>query len=278
MALSNPALERAHHQPHRRSMDFQPRRRDPADRAASRPTPASSTSGAASKRDNKQVLAALIRDRTGVSVDPQSLFDIQVKRLHEYKRQHLNVLYVITLYNRLTRTPEARIAPRTVIFGGKAAPGYRMAKLIIKLINSVAAVVNARRRACRSRLKVVFLPDFNVKTRPARLSGGRPVRTDLHGRQGGLGHGQHEVRDERGADDRHARRRQRRDSRRGRRRELLPLRPHGRRGDRAQGARLPAGAITTNRTPSCARPSTSSTAASSPTAIASCSGRWSNRC
>jgi starch phosphorylase len=113
------------------------------------------------KARNKQVLAAVIRDRTGVSVDPQSMFDIQVKRLHEYKRQHLNVLYVITLYNRLTRTPDARITPRTVIFGGKAAPGYRMAKLIIKLINSVAAVVNADARMS-GRLKVVFLPDFNV--------------------------------------------------------------------------------------------------------------------
>ena len=65
-------------------------------------------------------------------VDPESLFDIQVKRLHEYKRQHLNVLYLITLYNRLTRSAGATVTPRTVIFGGKAAPGYRMAKLIIK--------------------------------------------------------------------------------------------------------------------------------------------------
>jgi starch phosphorylase len=114
------------------------------------------------KAANKQALAAVIQERTGITVDPRSLFDIQVKRLHEYKRQHLNVLYVITLYSRLRRDPGADAAPRTVIFGGKAAPGYRMAKLIIKLINSVAAVINEDPRVSE-RLKVVFLPDFNVK-------------------------------------------------------------------------------------------------------------------
>jgi starch phosphorylase len=114
------------------------------------------------KADNKQTLARFISGRTGVTVDPQSLFDIQVKRLHEYKRQHLNALYVITLYNRLKRG-EASTTPRTVIFGGKAAPGYRMAKLIIKLINSVAAVVNQDARVS-DLLKVVFIPDFNVKS------------------------------------------------------------------------------------------------------------------
>ena len=90
------------------------------------------------KADNKRALARLIKERTDIVVDPHSLFDIQVKRLHEYKRQHLNVLYLITLYNRLRRSPGDALIPRTVIFGGKAAPGYRMAKLIIKLINSVA--------------------------------------------------------------------------------------------------------------------------------------------
>jgi starch phosphorylase len=113
------------------------------------------------KAENKQALAGLIKDRTGISVDPQSLFDIQVKRLHEYKRQHLNVLYVVTLYNQLKRTPATAVTPRTVIFGGKAAPGYRMAKLIIKLINDVAATIN-RDPVVSPLLKVVFLPDFNV--------------------------------------------------------------------------------------------------------------------
>jgi starch phosphorylase len=86
---------------------------------------------------------ALIAERTGIAVDPDSLFDVQVKRIHEYKRQHLNVLHVVTLYNRHARDPQRDwVPPRTVIFGGKAAPGYRMAKLIIKLINAVADVVN----------------------------------------------------------------------------------------------------------------------------------------
>ena len=113
------------------------------------------------KAVNKRLLAGLIKERTGILVDADSLFDIQVKRLHEYKRQHLNVLYLITLYNRLVRG-EANPAPRTVIFGGKAAPGYRMAKLIIKLITSVAAVINQDSRVGGA-LKVVFVPDFNVK-------------------------------------------------------------------------------------------------------------------
>jgi starch phosphorylase len=115
------------------------------------------------KAGNKQALASFIKQRTGIVVDPQSLFDIQVKRLHEYKRQHLNALYVITLYNRLKRNPTALATPRTVIFGGKAAPGYRIAKLMIKLINSVAAVVNQDPQTSEL-LKVVFLPDFNVKS------------------------------------------------------------------------------------------------------------------
>ena len=114
------------------------------------------------KADNKQVLARFIKDRTGISVNPESLFDIQVKRLHEYKRQLLNVLHLVTLYHRHKRVPGATIAPRTVLFGGKAAPGYRMAKLIIRLINGVAGVINTDPAVSES-LRVVFLPDFNVK-------------------------------------------------------------------------------------------------------------------
>jgi len=114
------------------------------------------------KAGNKRALAGVIKERTGIVVDPQSLFDIQVKRLHEYKRQHLNVLYLVTLYNRLRTGSGARTTPRTVIFGGKAAPGYRMAKLIIKLIHDVAEMIH-RDPNVSDDLKVVFLPDFNVK-------------------------------------------------------------------------------------------------------------------
>jgi starch phosphorylase len=115
------------------------------------------------KASNKQILASLIADRTGTMIDPESLFDIQVKRLHEYKRQHLNALYLVTLYNRLKRGADTPPVPRTVIFGGKAAPGYRMAKLIIRLINGIADVINHDPRVA-PHLRVVFLPDFNVST------------------------------------------------------------------------------------------------------------------
>lgn len=113
------------------------------------------------KLDNKRVLAAHLRARAGVVTDPDSIFDVQVKRIHEYKRQHLAVLAVVDLYRRLREDPRMAVAPRTFVFGGKAAPGYRMAKLIIKLVNAVAAVVNAD-PATRGLLKVAFLPNFNV--------------------------------------------------------------------------------------------------------------------
>ncbi|MET0280243.1 MAG: glycogen/starch/alpha-glucan phosphorylase [Steroidobacteraceae bacterium] len=113
------------------------------------------------KQANKRAFAQLALERTGVVVDPLSMFDVQVKRIHEYKRQHLNILHVIALYLRLKANPNLELAPRTFIFGGKAAPGYRMAKLIIKLITAVGDVVN-RDSAIRDRLKVVYLPNFNV--------------------------------------------------------------------------------------------------------------------
>ncbi|MFA5617413.1 MAG: glycogen/starch/alpha-glucan family phosphorylase, partial [Syntrophorhabdaceae bacterium] len=116
----------------------------------------------AMKHRNKTDLAQVILDRTGIAVDPDSIFDIQVKRIHEYKRQHLNALRVVTDYLILKRHPEADVPARTVIFGGKAAPSYFMAKLMIKLITSIAGVVNTDPETS-SRLKVVFFPDFNVK-------------------------------------------------------------------------------------------------------------------
>jgi starch phosphorylase len=113
------------------------------------------------KQANKQHLADYILRTRNIEIDVNSIFDVQVKRIHEYKRQHLAVLHIITLYNRIKQNPHVDITPRTVIFGGKAAPGYFMAKLIIKLINSVAEVVN-KDPDVRGRLKVVFLPNFNV--------------------------------------------------------------------------------------------------------------------
>ncbi|RAI43165.1 glycogen/starch/alpha-glucan phosphorylase [Rhodoplanes roseus] len=114
------------------------------------------------KRENKQQLAAVIKERTGISVDPESLFDIQVKRIHEYKRQHLNVLHILTLYRRLKENPGLDMVPRTFVFGGKAAPGYHVAKLIIKLITATGDLVNDDPDV-RGRLKVVFFPNFSVK-------------------------------------------------------------------------------------------------------------------
>ncbi|WP_250523624.1 MULTISPECIES: glycogen/starch/alpha-glucan phosphorylase [unclassified Caballeronia] len=114
------------------------------------------------KQANKQILADKIKSATGIVVDPAALFDIQVKRIHEYKRQHLNALYIVTQYMRLRRDPQLALTPRCFVFGGKAAPGYAMAKLIIRLINGIAEVVNDD-PAMNGRLKVVFFPDFNVK-------------------------------------------------------------------------------------------------------------------
>jgi len=114
------------------------------------------------KLHNKLELSAYMQDRIGIATDPTSMFDVLVKRLHEYKRQHLQILHILTLYKRIQHNPEMDIVPRTFIFGGKAAPGYHMAKLIIKLIHSIGEVINAD-PLVRERLKVVFLPNYNVK-------------------------------------------------------------------------------------------------------------------
>ncbi|MBI2354028.1 MAG: glycogen/starch/alpha-glucan phosphorylase [Deltaproteobacteria bacterium] len=113
------------------------------------------------KRANKQRLAEHILHQTGIEVSPDSMFDCQTKRIHEYKRQMLNVLHVITRYNRIKADPALDTAPRTVIFSGKAAPSYVMAKLIIRLINAVGRVINNDPTVNR-RLKVVFLANYNV--------------------------------------------------------------------------------------------------------------------
>jgi glycogen phosphorylase len=113
------------------------------------------------KRTNKQRLADEIMRRTGVELSVDSLFDVQVKRIHEYKRQLLNLLYVVTRYRRIRENPSADVVPRTVIFAGKAAPGYAMAKAIIKLINNVARTIDAD-PVMRDKLRVAFLPDYDV--------------------------------------------------------------------------------------------------------------------
>ncbi|HIJ80249.1 MAG TPA: glycogen/starch/alpha-glucan phosphorylase [Desulfuromonadales bacterium] len=113
------------------------------------------------KRANKQLLADYIFKKNGVMVSPDSMFDCHTKRIHEYKRQLLNVLHVITRYNRIKANPGINVAPRTVIFSGKAAPSYFMAKLIIKLITSVGTVIN-NDPAVSSKLKVLFLANYNV--------------------------------------------------------------------------------------------------------------------
>ncbi len=114
------------------------------------------------KQSMKIELGGYVKDEYGIVLNPNSIFDILAKRIHEYKRQHLKVLHIITLYNRLKANPDMDMVPRTFMFGGKAAPGYRMAKLIIKLVNAVADVVN-NDPDVRDRLKVVFLKNYNVK-------------------------------------------------------------------------------------------------------------------
>jgi glycogen phosphorylase len=115
------------------------------------------------KRANKERLAGLIQDRLGVEVNVDSLFDVQIKRIHEYKRQLLNLLHIITFYNRLKSDPTVDRVPRTVIFAGKAAPGYAIAKLIIKLMHDVADIVN-NDPMIGDRLKVLFIPNYDVST------------------------------------------------------------------------------------------------------------------
>ncbi|KMP11264.1 maltodextrin phosphorylase [Candidatus Nitromaritima sp. SCGC AAA799-C22] len=113
------------------------------------------------KKKNKQRLADFIQKTLGVAIDADSLFEVQIKRIHEYKRQVLNILHVIALYNRIRKNPDSVQVPRTVIFSGKAAPGYAMAKLIVKLINSVSQTINED-RGVMGKLKVVFLPNYSV--------------------------------------------------------------------------------------------------------------------
>ncbi len=110
----------------------------------------------------KQELANWLGERTGVTPDPRTLFDVQAKRIHEYKRQHLNLLHIVWLYEQIKQNTAVELTPRTFIFGGKAAPGYFMAKLIIKLVNAIGEVINNDPQV-NGTLRVIFMPDFNVK-------------------------------------------------------------------------------------------------------------------
>jgi starch phosphorylase len=114
------------------------------------------------KLSNKRKLAAYLLQAYAIEVNPESMFDIHVKRLHEYKRQLLNVLHIITMYNRIKANPRGQFVPRTILIGGKAAPGYYMAKMIIKLITSVATIVNTDPDVC-GRIKVIFLENYRVR-------------------------------------------------------------------------------------------------------------------
>src|SRR5262249_18212826 len=113
------------------------------------------------KREAKRRFSGWLQRSTGCIVDPDTIFDSQIKRMHEYKRQLLNVLHIVVLYNRLRRDQDLDFTPRTFFFAGKAAPAYRLAKLIIKLINDVAATLD-HDQAVRDKLRVVFLADYNV--------------------------------------------------------------------------------------------------------------------
>jgi starch phosphorylase len=113
------------------------------------------------KQAAKEQFAAWLKAATNLVVDPNTIFDTQIKRIHEYKRQLLNALHIIVLYNRLRANPKLTVPPRTFFFAGKAAPAYRLAKLIVKLINNIGLVIDAD-PAVRGRIKVLFLPNYNV--------------------------------------------------------------------------------------------------------------------
>ena len=190
-----------------------------------RRTPHSWRSVQKAQHECKARFADWVKRHTDVTVDPHTIFDCQIKRIHEYKRQLLNALRIVVLYQRLRENPGLDIPPRTFFFAGKAAPAYYLAKVIIKFINNLAQTIDAD-PAMRGKLKVVFLPEYNVTLAERCIPCGRCLEPDFHRRLRGERHQQHEVHDERRADHRDARRRHDRNGRGGGRREFLPVRPH----------------------------------------------------
>ena len=189
------------------------------------------------KRANKLDFAAYVKKTQGVTLNTDAIFDVQVKRLHEYKRQLLNAMHIIYLYQKLQDDPSMELQPRTFLFGAKAAPGYAVAKRIIHLINSLANQINSD-PLCSGTTAGRLSGELPRVPRRASDARERGQPADLHRRQGGQRHGQHEVHDERCADRRHARRRERRDARGAWRREYVPLRPARGRGRAPEGAGL----------------------------------------
>ena len=232
----NPRADEADHVAHRAGLD-RSRPRAAQDAAGRTPTTRQLLDELWQvKQQNKRDLAALVQRRTGVELPPDAMFVMQVKRIHEYKRQLLACLQIVAHYLALKRNPGAATTPRTYIFAGKAAPGYAMAKLHIKLINDVAAVINADPEV-RGRMAVVFLPNYGVSLAQALIPAADvSLQISTAGKEAS-GHQQHEVRAQRRAHRRHARRRQRRDPRRGRPGQLLPVRAHHARGRRRCGRR-----------------------------------------
>ncbi len=180
------------------------------------------------KYQNKVRLAKYIREHNGIEVDPRSIFDVQVKRLHEYKRQLMNILHIMYLYNELKDHPDMDFYPRTFIFGAKAAAGYRNAKLTIKLINSVADVIN-NDPVVDGRIKVVFIENYRVSN-AEWIFAAADVSEQISTASKELRYRQHEVHVKRCADPGHDGRCERRDRRRGRQGKCLHLRPERRAG------------------------------------------------